>query len=128
MLNALHHFAFIGPGGPELIVVMLVLLLMFGAQDAPRMLRKLTEMLNQLRSTAENFKREVMYSDLFDEPKPDRSAGEYDDYGVGYADDPVDTESPEGSPPDAGGRSDSAAEPETMSDAGEGEGGDVQKN
>lgn len=126
MLNDLHHLAFIGPGGPEIIVVMLVLLLLFGAKDAPRMLRKLNDMLNQLRSTAENFKREVMYSDLQDEPTPDRAEGEYDDYGVNYemhhGDDEsgAGTESVDDMPP--------AADSDVMPLEGEEEGGDVQKN
>ncbi len=58
------QFGFIGPGGPEFLVVMLVLLMMFGAKDAPRILRKLNEIINQIRSTADGFKREVMYGDL----------------------------------------------------------------
>lgn len=126
MLTDLHHLAFIGPGGPEIIVVMLVLLLLFGAKDAPRMLRKLNDMLNQLRSTAENFKREVMYSDLHDEPVPGRAEGEYDDYGVNYdthhGDDESGewTESADSMPPDA--------DSDAMPLEGEEGGGDVQKN
>ncbi len=123
MLNGLHHLAFIGPGGPEILVVMLVLLLMFGAKDAPRIFRKLSDMLNQFRSTAESFKREVMYSDL----QPDRTAGEYDDSYVGSP------ESDEGSEdePDgavATGESLSGADGESDAMPVEGEGGDVQKN
>ena len=129
MLNGLHHLAFIGPGGPEILVVMLVLLLMFGAKDAPRIFRKLTDILNQFRSTAESFKREVMYSDLDTDLQPDRTAGEYDDYGVGSqesdegsgeeADDAITTEDrPSGAD----------AESDAVPTAGEGEGGDVQKN
>ena len=128
MLNGFSQLAFIGPGGPEILVVMLVLLLMFGAKDAPRIFRKLNDILNQFRSTAENFKREVMYSDLDHEPKPDRAAGEYDDYGVGSQecnldsvqkpDDPVITDD---RPSDVGEGSDA------VPDAGQGEGGDVQK-
>lgn len=64
MEQCFFHFAFIGPGGPELLVVMLVLLLMFGAKDAPRILRKLNEFFSQIRNTADGFKREVMYGDL----------------------------------------------------------------
>ena len=129
MLSGLPHFAFIGPGGPELLVVMLVLLLMFGAKDAPRILRKLNDILNQFRSTAENFKREVMYSDLGNDPTPDRTAGEYDDYGVGAQE----QDESSGEEPDrvvtTGDRlSGSDAESDAMPDAGEGEGGDVQKN
>ncbi len=64
MIHGFHHLAFIGPGGPEFLVVMLVLLMMFGAKDAPRILRKLNEIINQIRNTADGFKREVMYGDL----------------------------------------------------------------
>ena len=56
--------AFIAPGGLEFLLVMLVLLMMFGAKDAPRILRKLNEIFNQIRNTADHFKREVMYGDL----------------------------------------------------------------
>ena len=129
MLNGSHHLAFIGPGGPEILVVMLVLLLMFGANDAPRIFRKLTEILNQFRSTAESFKREVMYSDLDNDLQPDRTAGEYDDYGVGSS------ENDEGSGEEATGeitaedrRSGADTESDAVPNAGEGEGGDVQKN
>ena len=129
MLNGLHHLAFIGPGGPEILVVMLVLLLMFGAKDAPRIFRKLTDILNQFRSTAESFKREVMYSDLDNDLQPDRTAGEYDDYGVGSS------ENEEGSGEEANGEvitedrpSGADAESDAVPNAGEGEGGDVKKN
>ncbi|MEN7972848.1 MAG: hypothetical protein ABFR47_03330 [Verrucomicrobiota bacterium] len=64
MSDGLLQLAFIGPGGPELLVVMLVLLLMFGAKDAPRILRKLNEIISHIRNTADGFKREVMYGDL----------------------------------------------------------------
>ena len=64
MFESVYTLAFIGPGGPEFLVVMLVLLMMFGAKDAPRILRKLNEIISQLRNTADGFKREVMYGDL----------------------------------------------------------------
>jgi Sec-independent protein translocase protein TatA len=63
-MNALCHLAYLGPGGPEFLLVMLVLLIMFGAKDAPRILRKLNEIISQVRNTADGFKREVMYGDL----------------------------------------------------------------
>ena len=83
MVETLFHMAFIGPGGPELVVIMLVLLLMFGAKDAPRILRKLNEMLNQVRNTADSFKREIMYSDLktetsFSDESDEHHGGDYD--------------------------------------------------
>lgn len=64
MFNGCFHLAFIGPGGPEIMVIMLVLIMVFGAKDAPKILRKINEMLNTVRNTAESFKREIMYGDL----------------------------------------------------------------
>lgn len=64
MLAPSFQLAFIGPGGPEILVVMLVLLLLFGSKDAPRIFRKINEIINQIRNTADGFKREVMYGDL----------------------------------------------------------------
>jgi sec-independent protein translocase protein TatA len=61
------ELAFIGPGGPELLVIMLVLLMVFGAKDAPRVFRKINEFMSQLRNTADSFKREIMYSDIDDD-------------------------------------------------------------
>ena len=43
---------------------MLVLIILFGAKDAPKILRKLNEMISRLRSTADHFKYEVLYGDL----------------------------------------------------------------
>ncbi len=82
MITGLFHLAFVGPGGPEILVVMLALLVMFGAKDAPRIFRKLNDILTQIRSTAENFKREVMYGDIHAETSQDEPVGEYDDYGL----------------------------------------------
>lgn len=76
------HLSFIGPGGPEILVVMLVLLVMFGAKDAPRIFRKLNDILNQFRRTAENFRHEMMYSDIKADSGADEDMGEYDDYGL----------------------------------------------
>lgn len=129
MFSGLPHLAFIGPGGPEILVVMLVLLLMFGAKDAPRIFRKLNDILNQFRSTAENFKREVMYSDLDHEPMSDCSAGEYDDYGVGSQEkDEASGEEPDRAVTTEDRLSGSDAESDAMPEAGEGEDGNVQKN
>ncbi|HSR87967.1 MAG TPA: twin-arginine translocase TatA/TatE family subunit [Pontiella sp.] len=120
----MHHLAFIGPGGPEILVVMLVLLLMFGAKDAPRIFRKITDLLNQFRTTAENFKREVMYSDIGDDAKPDYMAGEYDDYGVGSPDNHAVSNEEQ---VDAVGTENGSSCTDEMQDEGEG-GGNVQKN
>ena len=79
MIDGLLCLAFIGPGGPEILVVMLVLLMMFGAKDAPRILRKLNEIINQIRNTADGFKREVMYGDLNNKNPTNESPDKTDD-------------------------------------------------
>ena len=84
MLDFYFQIAFIGPGGPELLVVMLVLLLMFGAKDAPKIFRKINEMLNSVRNTADGFKREIMYGDLSNEAS---SSSDEDTYSSGDEDD-----------------------------------------
>ena len=88
MESFIVQLAYMGPGGPEFMLVMLVLLLMFGAKEAPRILRKLNDIINQIRNTADGFKREVMYGDLHAEPPVyDDAEGEDEDehdeeYGV----------------------------------------------
>jgi Sec-independent protein translocase protein TatA len=84
MTTALSQLAFIGPGGPELIVVMLVLIMVFGAKDAPKMFRKINEFLSTIRNTADSFKREIMYGDL-NTDSSDETSYEDDDYD--YSDD-----------------------------------------
>ncbi|NNJ70462.1 MAG: hypothetical protein HKP10_04150 [Kiritimatiellales bacterium] len=84
------QLAFIGPGGPEFLVVMLVLLLMFGAKDAPRVFRKINEFLNQVRHTADSFKREVLYSDLHDADEPDEPGAPVSDDNADEHDDDYD--------------------------------------
>ena len=89
MLNGYFQLAFIGPGGPEIMVVMLVLIMVFGAKDAPKIFRKINEMLNSVRNTADSFKREIMYGDL----NSDTSVSdEHDTYSVDdeYHDDDYD--------------------------------------
>lgn len=63
-MSGFLNMAFVAPGGPEFLFILLVLLLLFGAKDAPRILRKLSEMLTQFRHTANTFKHDVMYSDM----------------------------------------------------------------
>jgi Sec-independent protein translocase protein TatA len=120
MIHGWFQLAFIGPGGPEFIVIMLVLLMMFGAKDAPRILRKLNEIINQIRNTADGFKREVMYGDLNNTPPSDELPDlgdelEYDDE-LGYDEEPEHADDAEPSTEDV------SAEELT-----EDEDGDVQK-
>lgn len=117
MNEAWFHFAFIGPGGPEFLLVMLVLLLMFGAKDAPRILRKLNEIFNQIRNTADGFKREVMYGDIqADPPVYDVPPGHGEEFGPedeGFFGDVEETLTPE--------------EPEAETGDSENEDGDARK-
>ena len=61
--------AFLAPGGGELIVVMLALLLLFGPKDAPRILRNFQNLLNKLKRTAADFQRAVMSGDPHEDPR-----------------------------------------------------------
>ncbi|MDF7823930.1 hypothetical protein P4B35_07885 [Pontiellaceae bacterium B12227] len=78
MLSSCFQVAFIGPGGPEFLVVMVVLIMVFGAKDAPKIFRKINEMMNSVRNTADSFKREIMYGDL----NADSSTDDPDTYSV----------------------------------------------
>ncbi len=56
--------SFISPGGGELIMIMLVLILLFGAKDAPRIFRSIQTFLDKMQRTAANFRYKMMYGDL----------------------------------------------------------------
>jgi Sec-independent protein translocase protein TatA len=56
--------AFIAPGGGELLLILLVLILLFGAKDAPRILRDIQNVLNKLQRSAADFRYKLMYGDL----------------------------------------------------------------
>ncbi|MFA7257346.1 MAG: twin-arginine translocase TatA/TatE family subunit [Kiritimatiellales bacterium] len=56
--------AFISPGGGELLLILLVLILLFGAKDAPRILRDIQNSLNKLQRGAADFRYKLMYGDL----------------------------------------------------------------
>ena len=64
MMNEIGYIAFIAPGGPELIFILMVLLLLFGAKDAPKIMRNISEVLTRFRHTANSFKHDIMYSDM----------------------------------------------------------------
>lgn len=56
--------AFLAPGGGEMLVVMLALLLLFGPKDAPRILRKILEALRRIQQTATRFKNDLLSASL----------------------------------------------------------------
>lgn len=61
--------AFISPGGGELVVILLVLILLFGAKDAPRILRSIQSMLDKLQRGAAEFRYRLLYGDLHESTK-----------------------------------------------------------
>jgi len=61
--------AFISPGGGELMVVMLVLILLFGAKDAPKVFRSIQTFLDKLQRSAADFRYKIMYGDIHRDTK-----------------------------------------------------------
>ena len=55
---------FIGSGGPEVLIILLVLLLLFGVKEAPKILRNISDVFLKIRNSADEFKHEIMYSDM----------------------------------------------------------------
>jgi len=66
--------AFIAPGGNEVLFILLIFILLFGAKDAPRMLRTLQNGLEKLRRIAADFRHELMFSDLHRNENPSDTA------------------------------------------------------
>ncbi len=60
----METLAFISPGGGEFILTMLVLIMLFGAKEAPKILRKIQSVFDEVRRIANGFRYDVMYSDL----------------------------------------------------------------
>lgn len=62
-MHSFNYIAVLMPGSSEMLLVMLVLLFLFGAKDAPRIMRKINNFINYIRRTANSFKYDMMYSD-----------------------------------------------------------------
>jgi Sec-independent protein translocase protein TatA len=75
--------AFISPGGGEFLLIMLVLILLFGAKDAPRILRSIQTFLDKTQRAAASFRYKIMYGDLH----TDSSKEEPYDVEADYPDD-----------------------------------------
>ena len=56
--------AFISPGGSEFLLIMLVLILLFGAKDAPKIFRSMHQLLDKMQRAAASFRYKMMYGDL----------------------------------------------------------------
>ena len=68
--------AFLAPGGGEMLVVLLALLLLFGPKEAPRMLRKILDVLRSAQHTATRFKNDLLSADLRANPPPSPPSGD----------------------------------------------------
>lgn len=89
--------AFISPGSGEFLLIMLVLILLFGAKDAPRIFRSIHNALDKLQRAAASFRYKIMYGDLYQETAKD------DPYDVeaDYADEEEESSAPETAEPEA---------------------------
>ncbi len=72
--------AFISPGSGEFILIMLVLILLFGAKDAPRILRRVQEVLDKTQRAAASFRYKIMYGDIQSNSSSEDSYDEKMDY------------------------------------------------
>ena len=61
-----HPVAFFGgaPGGVELVVVLAVFLMLFGARRVPEMARSMGRILEQLRRSARDLSDDLLHADL----------------------------------------------------------------
>ena len=59
----LFPLAFLAPGGGEMLMILLALLLLFGPKDAPRVLRNLINAFRKFQRTAADLKQEILASD-----------------------------------------------------------------
>lgn len=64
LLGFERPLAFISPGGSEFLLIMLVLILLFGAKDAPRIFRRIHDALDKLQRAAASFRYKMMYGDI----------------------------------------------------------------
>ena len=92
------------PSGGELIVIMLVLIMLFGAKDAPKMLRNIQSVLDKMQRAAADFRYKIMYGDLHQttyDPPPEEEDDPYNLAGEEAIVDETEEPKPEDEP-DAG--------------------------
>jgi sec-independent protein translocase protein TatA len=71
----LFQLAFIGPiGGPEMIMIFVVILLLFGAKKLPELARGVGKSMGEFKKAREEFEREITRSE--DEVRRDERAKE----------------------------------------------------
>jgi len=58
------HLAFLGPiGGPEMIMIFVVILLLFGAKKLPELARGVGKSMGEFKKAREEFEREITRSE-----------------------------------------------------------------
>ncbi len=64
--------AFMGPiGGPEMIVIFLVILLLFGAKKLPELARGVGKSMGEFKKAREDFEREITRGETEARTEPD---------------------------------------------------------
>ncbi len=59
-----HFFAFLGPiGGPEMIMIFVVVLLLFGAKKLPELARGVGKSMGEFKRAREEFEHEITRSE-----------------------------------------------------------------
>lgn len=72
--------SFISPGGGELVLIMLALIMLFGAKDAPKVLRKIQQVLDKTQRAAASFRYKIMYGDIQNSSPPEKPYDAEKDY------------------------------------------------
>lgn len=68
------HLALIGPlGGPEMIMIMIVILLLFGAKKLPELARGVGKSMGEFKRARDEFEREITRSEV-EVSRDDRNA------------------------------------------------------
>ena len=64
------------PGGPELVFILVIVLLLFGAKKLPELARGLGQSLGEFKKAREEFEREIhkTSADVEIKPAPDKEA------------------------------------------------------
>ncbi len=62
-MNAMH-LAFLGPiGGPEMVMIFIIVLLLFGAKKLPELARGVGKSMGEFKKAREEFEREITRSE-----------------------------------------------------------------
>ena len=86
LLPMMTHFAMIGNlFGPDMIVVGLIVLLLFGAKKLPELARGLGQSLNEFKKAREDFEHELHQAGSTVTPRPAQNNQPYNAQAVGSA-------------------------------------------